>query len=64
MMDGIEAFANAALGLVVSWCVTFFVLPMWGLTPSAAASAGITAMYFSISFVRSWILRALFRRYG
>ena len=61
--DAVEAFANAAIGLVVSWAATFFLLPLWGLTPSASQSAGITAMFFGLSFVRAWMLRILFRNH-
>ena len=63
-MDALEAFCNATIGLAVSWAVTFYALPLWGLTPSASASAGITAMYFAISFARSWAIRAAFRRWA
>jgi hypothetical protein len=59
-----EALTNSVLGLFVSWLVTFTLLPLWGLSPSAAQSAGITAMYFFISFARSWVIREVFRRVG
>lgn len=59
MSDVAEAMANAVIGLAVSWAATFFVL---GYT--AAGSAAVTAMFFSLSFARSWALRALFRRLG
>jgi hypothetical protein len=61
--DVIEALANAALGLAVSWAVTFLVLPpLFGIAPTAAQSAGITALFFGVSFARAWALRAVFRR--
>jgi len=58
MMDAAEALANAVIGLAVSWAATFFVLGY-----SAAGSAGITLMFFSLSFARAWAVRAVFRRY-
>lgn len=58
-MDAIEALANAGVGLLVSWAATFFILGY-----SAAGSAGVTAMFFALSFGRAWALRALFRRIG
>jgi hypothetical protein len=58
MTDAAEALANAIIGLAVSWAATFFVLGY-----SAAGSAGVTAMFFVLSFARSWIIRAAFRRY-
>lgn len=57
-MTAIEAFANAAIGLVVSWAATFFVLGY-----SAQGSAAVTAMFFVASFARSYVLRLLFRRW-
>ena len=59
MIDATEALANAIVGLVVSWAATFFVLGY-----SAAGSVAVTAMFFCLSFVRAWALRALFRRLG
>lgn len=55
-MDAIEAFCNAAIGLVVSWLATWIVLGY-----SAASSMGITAMFFGLSFTRAWIIRGIFR---
>jgi len=59
-----EALVNATVGLLVSYLVTLFLLPVWGLTPSASASAGITATYFVVSFARGWVIREGFRRWA
>lgn len=56
MSDAAEAFANAIIGLMISWAATHWVL---GYSPTA--SAGITAMFFGLSFTRSFILRRIFR---
>ena len=53
-MDALEALTNAVIGLLVSWAATFFVL---GYTP--AQSVAITAMFFGLSFTRSWAIRAI-----
>ena len=55
-MDAIEALANALIGIALSWAATFYVL---GYT--ASGSAAVTAMFFGLSFARSWVLRRLFR---
>ena len=52
-----EAITNATLGLIVSWLITWAVL---GFTP--VQSIGITAMFFAVSTVRSFIVREAFRR--
>ena len=58
-MAAIEALTNAAIGLVLSWSATFFVL---GFDP--VQSAAITAMFFALSFMRSYLLRLLFRSFS
>ena len=63
-MNAAEALCNAVVGLIVSWGVTYWMLPLWGLTPSASASAGITAMYFVISFARAWAIREAFSKWA
>lgn len=63
-LDALEALTNATIGLLVSWGVTYAALPLWGLTPSLSASAGITAMYFVISTARSFLIRRIFRGLG
>ena len=55
-LDAIEALCNAGIGLVVSWTATWLVL---GYSP--ASSAGVTAMFFGLSFTRAWIIRGIFR---
>ncbi len=55
-MDAIEAFANAVIGLLISWLAVLLVL---GFTP--AKSAAITAMFFGLSFARSYLIRRVFR---
>lgn len=56
-MRALEALANATIGLIVSWTATFFVLGY-----SASGSAAVTAMFFGLSFARSYVLRVLFGR--
>ena len=56
-MSALEALVNAAIGLVVSWAATFFIL---GYSP--AQSAAITGMFFGLSFTRAWAIREVFRR--
>ena len=56
-MIALESFANAAIGLIVSWAATFLVLGY-----SASGSLAVTAMFFGLSFARSYALRLVFRR--
>jgi len=61
--SAIEALCNAVIGLAVSWAITFYALPLWGLQPSASASAGITLLYFVISTLRAFVVREAFRKW-
>ena len=54
-MIALEAFCNAAIGLVVSWTLTLTVL---GYSPTQSAS--ITLMFFCASFARNWAIRKAF----
>lgn len=56
-MIAAESLANAIIGLCVSWAATYFVL---GYT--ASGSLGVTAMFFGLSFTRSYVLRRIFAR--
>jgi hypothetical protein len=57
-MIAAEAFANAAIGLIVSYAATY-----WVLGYSAAGSAAVTALFFGLSFVRSYAIRWAFKRW-
>lgn len=63
-MIAAEALTNAVAGMFISWLVTYLALPLWGYSPSAGDAAGITAMYFGVSFARSYVIRFLFKRAG
>jgi hypothetical protein len=58
-MTALEALANATVGFAVSWAATFFVLGY-----SATGSAAVTAMFFVLSFARSWAIREAFKRWA
>ena len=63
-MSFFEAKTNALVGLLVSWLFTFYGLPLFGLSPSPVAATGITAIYFLLSFTRSYVLRRIFNTLG
>lgn len=56
----VEAKTNAVVGLVVSWCFTYYVLPAFGFWPTASEAAAITACYFVLSMGRSYVIRRIF----
>lgn len=58
-MTALEALTNAAIGFLVSWALT-----LWVLGYSPAQSLGVTAMFFVTSFARSYAVRLVFRRFA
>jgi hypothetical protein len=56
-MIALEAFTNAAIGLIVSWAATYLVLGY-----SASGSLAVTALFFGLSFTRAYVLRLIFER--
>ncbi len=59
-----EAIANLGVGIAVSWVITFWVLPWWGLEPSVGQAVEITLLYTLASVVRSYALRRVFNARG
>lgn len=60
--DALEAWANALAGLAVSM-IAVWLLRRSGVWVGAPAWA-ISALFFALSWMRSRLLRALFRRVG
>ena len=61
-IDTAEALANAALGLAVSVAAVHAVWPLMGWTVTAGQSLGVAALFFTLSTLRAYALRRLFRR--
>ena len=61
-LDTAESLCNAAVGRLVSWAATYALLPFWGLYPSPSGAAGITGLFFCLSFARARVIRWAFRR--
>ena len=60
-MDSIEAFTNATVGLVVGFLAARYLFPFWGLEATSGQAIGLTAMFFTLSAVRVYVLRKVFR---
>lgn len=56
----IETTLNIGSGVVIAWCLTYWVLPVFGYAYTAMESAGITAIYTGVSWVRSYLWRRVF----
>lgn len=58
----LEAISNLAAGIIISWLLTFYVLPVFDLHPSATEASYITLMFTTASIIRSYTLRRIFNR--
>lgn len=59
-----ESLANVIIGLLVSWMLTFWVLPWWGLEPSVGQAIEISVLFTLASVARSYTLRRAFNALG
>jgi len=56
-MSAVETSTQVIVGLVISYAVTLYGLPLFGLHPSAHEAAWITAAYSVISWLRQYVIR-------
>lgn len=57
-----ETVTSTAVGFLVSWSAGIAIFPAFGLHPSLAENAGITAVYTVLSIGRGYVLRRVFER--
>ena len=58
----IETGADVSTGFVISWGITWLLLPLWGYAPTASTAIEITAVYTAASLLRKYVIRRLFTR--
>lgn len=58
----IEVIVNLITGITISWLLTFFILPVFGLHPSVTEASYITLIFTVASIIRQYVLRRLFNR--
>lgn len=59
-----ESVTNIVVGLVVSWSVTWGLMPLWGFIPSVGDAVQISAMFTVISLARTYVLRRIFNAWA
>lgn len=60
----IEVNASTAIGFVVSWAATPFILGAFGHQAGVGQAFGITCIYTALSLVRGYAVRRAFNRVG
>ena len=61
-MSAIETIVNVTVGFLLSWGVTLWIVPLWGIEYSAEQAFEITLMMFFISTTRLYAFRRVFAR--
>lgn len=56
----IEAITNTAVGLLVSFCVQLIIYPLLNIAVTINQNIIITIVFFTVSLIRSYLLRRLF----
>ena len=56
----LEANTSTAIGFIVSYILSYTVLPLYGVEQSAMVSLEITAIYTVVSSVRNYVMRRWF----
>lgn len=57
-----EVSANLITGIIFSWLLTFYALPVFGLHPNVTDASFITLIFTVASIIRQYTLRRLFNR--
>ena len=55
-----ETVTQNVLGLVIGWCVMYFILPYFGVEANKTQSTIASAIFFVTSFARSFLVRRTF----
>jgi hypothetical protein len=58
----IETIVNVFSGTIISYLITVFILPWWGVTVSYSDGIEISALFTAVALIRSFMVRRLFNR--
>lgn len=58
----LETLVDVSTGFVISWAITWLLLPLWGYSPTVGAAIEITAVFTVASLSRKYVIRRIFNR--
>lgn len=61
-MSIIESVTNTVIGLITSFYLQYFLFPFFGIYINTETNLKITAIFFVISFARSYGTRRIFNK--
>jgi len=56
----IETATSTAIGFLISFVLTLYVLPLWGFKPTMGQAWEITCIFTIASLVRGYVVRRIF----
>lgn len=59
-LSALETATNISVGFVISWALSFYILPIWGFAQSASAATTVTLIFTIASIARQYTLRRIF----
>jgi len=57
-----EIISNQIAGIVIGWCLVYFVFPLMGMTVSIEQASMSSLMFFGASYSRAYAIRRIFNR--
>lgn len=55
-----EITANQIAGIIIGWCLVYFVFPIMGIEPTVTQASISSAMFFVGSYIRAYTIRRIF----
>lgn len=59
-----EITANQIAGIVIGWCLVYFVFPIIGINANMTQASLSSAMFFFASYTRAYVIRRIFNQWG
>ena len=57
-----EITTNQIAGIVIGWCLVYFVFPIMGVETSMEQASMSSIMFFGVSYSRAYVIRRIFNR--
>ena len=57
-----EVITNQVAGLILGWCIVFFIFPFMGMESTATTATASSVIFFISSYTRSYVVRRIFNR--
>ncbi len=59
-----EIITNQIAGIVIGWCIVYFVFPFIGIDVTVTQATSSSAIFFVASYTRAYVIRRVFNVVG